>query len=715
MGYKHYSCTRDFIVINLNQFSWVPLNEPDGKKKKTVFETYINKDKELKHYCLLSFWKESELTEQDVDVLHAVFVPWKDNDHLNIDRNEKRSAVSEVFFEICCILNINVDTNVYSDSDSSSDESDNNEKDVLSNYNPSREPKNSTLDVLIDFTYGNLSKLMMNIITFKNYMTYKKCTGPEINFDVDLDNLNEQQMSVINCLTDQVHCVKNNFPLQQNYILVQGGAGTGKSYLLMCMYNFIISHLGTGSVIILSHTGVAAQNVSGYTINSVLHLGRNYKSFVSLTGDDLIQFQNKWRLVKFVFIDEYSFIGCRHLAWIENRLRQMADSNSLFGGYGVYFFGDCNQLSPIGDSPWFISMENCMSDNGSLSRVLLLVRHIQATHILTQSHRSSNIDFVSFLGRIAVGECTKSDLNCLNDLKKRNINMLSHKERKSFANALTLYGNPVAFVKAQNNCEAAFKGSDENADGLNNTLYLSIGAKVMLRRNFNVSLGLSNGSIGYVKRIIYYSGQQPPSVPAFDAVKPECLVAEVCGRCLQKRRNPGNPIPKSEVPDTQRERRQGHFGLLNVNVSLARSSRAECSRDLNPRHNYGGKCVYNFLLLIYTRRVYNHFVSENGVIDVPFKSVMASWMKGTTRCMPFVLSWACTIHKSQSLTLSKLNLDIGNKEFTLGLLYVAISRVSDYKNLMLLRNISLDRWNCVKKSKYYFSRLKFLDWLETLT
>ncbi|KAK3916676.1 Protein phosphatase PTC7-like protein fig [Frankliniella fusca] len=58
-------------------------------------------------------------------------------------------------------------------------------------------------------------------------------------------------------------------------------------------------------------------------------------------------------------------------------------------------------------------------------------------------------------------------------------------------------------------------------------------------------------------------------------VKPECLVAEVSVRCLQKRHNPGNPIPKSEVPDTQRERRQGHFGLQNVNVSLARSSRSK--------------------------------------------------------------------------------------------------------------------------------------------
>ncbi|KAK3916604.1 Sugar fermentation stimulation protein-like protein, partial [Frankliniella fusca] len=58
-----------------------------------------------------------------------------------------------------------------------------------------------------------------------------------------------------------------------------------------------------------------------------------------------------------------------------------------------------------------------------------------------------------------------------------------------------------------------------------------------------------------------------------DAAKPQCQVTEGCERCLQKRHSLWNLIMKSEVPDTQRERRQGHFGLLNVNVSLARSSR----------------------------------------------------------------------------------------------------------------------------------------------
>ncbi|KAK3911829.1 ATP-dependent DNA helicase [Frankliniella fusca] len=679
MGYKYYSCSRDFIVINLNQFSWIPLNESNAKKRRSVFETYIDRKRELQHYSLLAFWKEfgirkgkivkrkkdaivrifpkvnvtlpSELTDQDVDVLHAVFVPWKDGNHLTIDNDEKRNAVSDIFFEICSILNMNVDTSMYSDSEQSSDESDSNEKEILSNYNPSRTTKNSTLGKRrIDrlHVWESIESTSDQNKFDELHERYKTCTGPEINFEVSLNNLNEQQMSVINRLTEQVYCIENNLSLRENYVLVQGGAGTGKSYLLKCMYNYIVDNLGEGSVLILSHTGVAAQNVSGYTINSVLHLGRNYKSFVPLTGDDLLQFQKKWKLVKFVLFDEYSFIGCRHLACIDDRLKQMADKNSLFGGYGVYFFGDCNQLSPIGDSPWFTSMENYMSDNGLLSRGLLIVKNIQATHILTLSHRSNNIDFVSFLERVALGECTKYDVN---ELKRRNVNLLSAKERKSFKNALTLYGtndevtdfnniklletgNPVAIVKAQNNCKIAFKSSDDNADGLSNILYLSIGAKVMLRRNFNVSLGLSNGSIGYITRIIYYSEQQPSSLPAFVIVQ------------------------------------------------------------------------------------FENAFSKNGIIEVPFKSVMASWMKGNIRCvrvqLPFVLSWACTVHKSQSLTLPKLNLDIGNKEFTLGLLYVAISRVSDYKNLMLLRSISLDRLNCAKKSKSYYLRLKFLDWLESL-
>jgi hypothetical protein len=43
--------------------------------------------------------------------------------------------------------------------------------------------------------------------------------------------------------------------------------------------------------------------------------------------------------------------------------------------------------------------------------------------------------------------------------------------------------------------------------------------------------------------------------------------------------------------------------------------------------------------------------------------------------LPLTLAWAITIHKSQGITLEKATIDIGNKDFSSGLSFVAIFRV----------------------------------------
>jgi ATP-dependent exoDNAse (exonuclease V) alpha subunit len=49
--------------------------------------------------------------------------------------------------------------------------------------------------------------------------------------------------------------------------------------------------------------------------------------------------------------------------------------------------------------------------------------------------------------------------------------------------------------------------------------------------------------------------------------------------------------------------------------------------------------------------------------------------------LPIALAWAITIHKSQGLTLSDVVIDLGEKEFSAGLSFVAISRVKTLKGL----------------------------------
>jgi len=61
------------------------------------------------------------------------------------------------------------------------------------------------------------------------------------------------------------------------------------------------------------------------------------------------------------------------------------------------------------------------------------------------------------------------------------------------------------------------------------------------------------------------------------------------------------------------------------------------------------------------------------------------------------LAWALTIHKSQGLTLHKSWIDIGKSEATLGLTYVAISRVRDLSSL-ILEPMTFDRLGNIKKS-----------------
>ncbi|MGI9458976.1 MAG: hypothetical protein ACR2NF_03165, partial [Pirellulales bacterium] len=57
--------------------------------------------------------------------------------------------------------------------------------------------------------------------------------------------------------------------------------------------------------------------------------------------------------------------------------------------------------------------------------------------------------------------------------------------------------------------------------------------------------------------------------------------------------------------------------------------------------------------------------------------------RGTRTMLPLRLAWAITIHKAQGLTLDKVVLDIGSKEFSIGLMFVGLSRVRKLKDILL--------------------------------
>jgi len=90
--------------------------------------------------------------------------------------------------------------------------------------------------------------------------------------------------------------------------------------------------------------------------------------------------------------------------------------------------------------------------------------------------------------------------------------------------------------------------------------------------------------------------------------------------------------------------------------------------------------------------------------------VRCTWVSSTCNCsrlqIPLKLAWAITIHKAQGLTLDKVVVDIGKKEFSSGLTYVACSCMRCLKDLLFTAPFPYERLSNLCKSKHLKKRLQ---------
>ena len=94
-------------------------------------------------------------------------------------------------------------------------------------------------------------------------------------------------------------------------MIVSGTAGTGKSYWIHCLRLFLNSR-----VRVAAPTGVAAFNIEGHTLHSLLSLPvkGDYKD---LEGERLHQMQQSLANMEYLIIDEMSMVGRKILGQVD--------------------------------------------------------------------------------------------------------------------------------------------------------------------------------------------------------------------------------------------------------------------------------------------------------------------------------------------------------------------------------------------------------------
>lgn len=308
------------------------------------------------------------------------------------------------------------------------------------------------------------------------------------NNSLDFSLLSTQQQSVINSFQDG----KN--------ILVTGGAGTGKSYLL----NFLKRNFPPSRLEISASTGIAALNVGGSTIHSWAGIGLANlpieKIIENLFSAKFIRARRRIRQARALAIDEISMISSEVFE-ILNRVFQAVRENSLpMGGLQIVAFGDFLQLPPVNRD----SQDFNFCFNSKAWKDL----NFEA-FVLEQSFRQSDEEFIRILNNLRFGEITKEDRKVLESrIKAEDKNqalrptiLTTHNFKVEKINELELNKIPRPEIVHQAN----YSGAEDRVEYLRknclsqHVLRLKVGAQVMMIKNTYQKEGVINGSLGIIK------------------------------------------------------------------------------------------------------------------------------------------------------------------------------------------------------------------------
>ncbi|TPP52520.1 PIF1-like helicase family protein [Leishmania donovani] len=481
-------------------------------------------------------------------------------------------------------------------------------------------------------------------------------------------------------------------------VFITGGAGTGKSHLLRT----IIRALPSSCTFVTATTGIAALNLSGSTLHSFVGCGipsRNSK------GDSLLSIVlskqrcvRSWRTCRVLIIDEVSMLEPSFFDVVDYIARHVRNRpHEPFGGIQLILSGDFLQLPPVsrerrGSSPqfcfeteawWRVNPRVCLLSTPFRQRSLrffailneMRVGELQpdSVELLYSMDTTERVHFVRRTGiatdvkveddhgppevvrvglkraaDVSAEAAVRSAAACKTEMSATSM----RRTRLELVNGLgramdapfdgyTILRSTRAEVDAENeryyrqlNTEIFMYHGFHTGKGdfpdssLTRIVHLRKGCRVMLIKNFDPRLGLVNGSTGTITDFVSFANGylfKTQGISADDA-------RSIC-------------VGRGTMMD------QRHTMLPVVAFGLRCADGTVATRELV-------------------------------VEPQEWKEMLGSREVSRSVQIPLILAYAITIHKSQGMSLTQVDIDF-KKVFESGQSYVALSRCTDMESVRL--------------------------------
>ena len=437
-------------------------------------------------------------------------------------------------------------------------------------------------------------------------------------------------------------------------IFVSGFGGSGKSHLIRTLmaYQFIRSEVKKEPCHFLlgAPTGIASHNIGGMTLHSMWNLpvdhsnGRknSAKEYQKLKSGQINVMRANYRHACGMIIDEVSMISNQMLMAIHLRMNEVIGLKdpAPFGGMPIVVFGDLFQLEPVSGSQPFVPLTPGITKKmfGGFPCAPNLWGGFDFRQLNT-NHRQKgeeNVKWRTTLDHVRFGTLTSSDVDYLN---KRIIDTSGCKLKAEYLER---------YVTNFLECENA-----------------GLGPVCLMPENKMVD--------EFNAAVMQKKGQVPTTITAIDKLQ-----------CPKDKEN----LVTKLVSGLDSNETGGLEPYINIAVNTRVMLRVNDKRT--PGLVNGARGTVREIVMDKEGIASKIMVQFDGIDAIQSIERTQRKFNVLPRCyvyrsmFPLINSYAMTIHKSQSLSLSCVFADLGDKVFADGMSYVALSRCLKHEGLHLL-------------------------------